>query len=197
MAAAMLHTHRVAKTYHKDLKPGNFVADNHDNLILCDWEQQDANPITIAPEADGTWDVSIGDLPVAPSGRPQLSYSKYNGPPRRNMDENVLGDAPWHSWNVFSLWTLEQPWALELAEVFSLGRTMWELLRQPDSDFEDIKHPDDLVTDWDESENIPSAWKQMIDRCMSRDPNRRPDFSELSEFWVGEWNALRTTNENH
>ncbi|KAK6342224.1 hypothetical protein TWF730_001702 [Orbilia blumenaviensis] len=196
MAAAMLHTHRVAKTYHKDLKPGNFVADENDNLILCDWEQQDANPVTLAPEADRTWDVSTGDLPTAPSGRPQLQYSKYSGPPRRNVQEAVLGDAPWHLWNVFSLWALEQPWALELAEVFSLGRTMWILLRQPDSDFEDIEHPDELVTDWGGSEDIPAAWKQTIDRFISRDPNKRPDFSELSEFWVNEWNTLKTTNKN-
>ncbi|KAK2590463.1 hypothetical protein QQS21_011850 [Conoideocrella luteorostrata] len=54
MAAAAFHTHRIAKTYHMDIKPGNFVADASDNLILCDWEQHDAPATTLAPEADAT-----------------------------------------------------------------------------------------------------------------------------------------------
>ncbi|KAK0618504.1 hypothetical protein B0T17DRAFT_619088 [Bombardia bombarda] len=146
MAAAVFHTHRIVKTCHMDIKPGNFVADASDNLILCDWEQHDAPATTIAPEADGTWDVTE-DLPTHQAGRPRLVYTRYSGTPRRNVDEDVLGDAPWHTWNVFPHWSNEHPWALELAEVFSLGRSMWMLLCQPESDFEDIKHPDQLITD--------------------------------------------------
>ncbi|KAI1151868.1 kinase-like domain-containing protein [Nemania diffusa] len=195
MAAAVFHTHRIAKTYHMDLKPGNFVADASDNLILCDWEQHDAPPTTIAPEADGTWDVTE-DLPTLHAGRPRLRYTRYSGAPRRNVDEDVLGDAPWHTWNVFPSWSKEHPWALELAEVFSLGRSMWMLLRQPESDFEDIDHPDQLFTDWDKSEDIPTIWKQIVDRCMSRDPNERPDLSELVGFWNSERNAQEGVNGN-
>ncbi|ATY67440.1 kinase-like domain [Cordyceps militaris] len=186
MAAATYHVHRVAKTYHMDIKPGNLVADASDNLLLCDWEQHDAPATTLAPEADGTWDV-MEDLPTLQTGRPLLRYTRYNGPPRRNVDEDVLGDAPWHIWNVFPIWNNEHPWALELAEVFSLGRSMWMLLRQPESDFEDIKHPDQLITNWDKSEDIPTTWKQIVDRCMSRDPNERPDLSEMVNFWTNEW----------
>lgn len=195
MATAIFHTHRIAKTYHMDVKPGNFVADANDNLILCDWEQHDAPATTLAPEVDGTWDVKE-DLPTHQGKRPQLKYTKYCGAPRRNVDEDVLGDAPWHSWNVFPIWINEHPWALELAEVFSLGRSMWMLLRQPESDFEDIEHPDQLITDWEKSEDIPMTWKQIVDRCMSRDANARPDLSELVGFWTNEWTMLKGINEN-
>ncbi|PCD36201.1 hypothetical protein FGRA07_08085 [Fusarium graminearum] len=106
------------------------------------------------------------------------------GPPRRNVHEDVLEDAPWHTWDVFPIWITEHPWALELAEVFSLDRTMWMLLRQPESDWEGIEHPDDITTDRDESDDIPFTWKQMVDRCMSRDANERPDLEELVGFWT-------------
>lgn len=193
MTAAIFHVHRVAKTYHMDIKPGNFVADASDNLLLCDWEQHDAPATTLAPEADGTWDV-IEDFITLPAGRPLLRYTRYNGSPRRNVDEDVLGEAPWHTWNVFPIWSNEHPWALELAEVFSLGRSMWALLRQPESDFDNIKHPDQLITDWDKSEDIPNTWKQIVDRCMSRDPNERPDLSELVTFWTNEWSPQKAAN---
>lgn len=195
MAAAVAHTHRAARTYHMDIKPGNFVADSSDNLILCDWEQADAPATTLAPEADGTWDVSeeLGEQgKQAENGvpaRPHLRYIKYDGPPRRNVD-GVLGDSSWHIWNVFPIWNAEHRWALELAEVFSLGRSMWMLLRQPNMDFEEIEHPVDLVTDWEGAEDIPTIWKQMVDRCMSRDPNERPSVMEVARFWENEWNGL-------
>jgi hypothetical protein len=112
------------------------------------------------------------------------------------VDEELLGDAPWHTWNVFPIWSEEHPWALELAEVFSLGRSMWMLLRQPETDYEDIEHPDDLITDWDKSEDVPGAWKEIVDRCMSRDPNERPDLDELVGFWVKEWNARKFLNDD-
>ncbi|KAF5246321.1 hypothetical protein FAUST_1438 [Fusarium austroamericanum] len=163
MASAVFHTRRVAMTYHKDIKPGNFVVDEDDSLKLCDWEQHE--------DVSSNW-------------RPQLHYTKYSGPPRRNVHEDVLEDAPWHTWDVFPIWTTEHPWALELAEVFSLGRTMWMLLRQPKADSDDIKHPDDITTDWDESDDILSTWKQMVDRCMSRDANERPDLEEFVVFWT-------------
>lgn len=78
--------------------------------------------------------------------RPRLEYTKYQGPLRRNTDEEV-GDASWDDWNVFPIWNEECPLALELAEVFSLGRSMWMLLRQPSMDFDEIEHPNDLTTD--------------------------------------------------
>lgn len=87
-------------------------------------------------------------------------YTMDQGPPRRKTEEKV-GDASWHEGNAFPIWNVECPLALELAEVFSLGRSMWMLLRQPATDFDEIEHPNDLVTDWDESEDIPESWKVM------------------------------------
>lgn len=183
MAAAIFHTHRVAETYHKDIKPGNFVADTSDNLILCDWEQHDTSP-------RGRWDMGCYRGPFDYQGRAH-SATVYKilwyAPSKRGRGRPRRGAVAYM--DVFPIWSSECPWALELAEVFSLGRTMWMLLRQPVSDFEDIEHPDQLLTDWDMSEDIPVTWKQMVDRCMSNDPNERPDLSELVGFWTKEWSA--------
>ncbi|KAJ0288079.1 hypothetical protein COL940_002221 [Colletotrichum noveboracense] len=190
MAAAVAHTHRQAKTYHMDIKPGNFLIDQDGNLVLGDWEQTDAPTTTIAPEADGTWDVEMEEEGGGPAGngwnRPRLQYTKYEGPPRRNTEEDVLGDYPWNTWNVFPGWSAEHPLALELAEVFSLGRAMWMLLRQPDMDFDEIEHPSQLKTSWEGAEDIPRAWMGMTDRCMAKDPNERPDVMEVLGFWQAE-----------
>ncbi|KAI8153485.1 hypothetical protein K4K49_008574 [Colletotrichum sp. SAR 10_70] len=189
MAAAIAHTHRQAKTYHMDIKPGNFLIDQDGNLVLGDWEQTDAPTTTIAPEADGTWDVEIegGGGPVGKGlNRPRLRYTKYEGPSRRNTEEDVLGDYPWNTWNVFPGWSAEHPLALELAEVFSLGQATWMLLRQPDMDFDEIEHPSQLKTSWEGAQDIPTAWVCMTDRCMAEDPNERPDTMEVLGFWQAE-----------
>jgi hypothetical protein len=55
---------------------------------------------------------------------------------------------------VFPVWVVELPPALELAEVFSLGRSIWMLLRQPNMDFEEIEYPNDLITNWDKTKDI-------------------------------------------
>ncbi|KAI1414702.1 hypothetical protein F5Y13DRAFT_158119 [Hypoxylon sp. FL1857] len=201
MAAALLHTHRVAKTYHMDIKPGNFLIDEHQNLVLCDWEQTDAPCTTLTPEADGSWDViEEGDEAgseetpaTSRRERPRFRYTKYDGPPRRNVPEDALGDASWHAWNVFPLWNKAHPFALELAEVFSLGRTMWMLLRQPDMEFDDVGHPNDLKTDWTSSDDVPELWKDFVDRCMAVDPNSRHGIVEVSRFWEREWQMLEET----
>lgn len=36
MAAALLHTHRVAKAYRTVVNPGNFLFDERQNLMMCD-----------------------------------------------------------------------------------------------------------------------------------------------------------------
>ncbi|KAF0326611.1 nima-related kinase 5 [Colletotrichum asianum] len=189
MAAAIAHTHRQAKTYHMDIKPGNFLIDQDGNLVLGDWEQTDAPTTTIAPEADGTWDVEIegGGGPVGNGlNRQRLRYTKYEGPSRRNTEKDVLGDYPWNTWNVFPDWSAEHPLALELAEVFSLGRATWMLLRQPNMDFDEIEHPSQLKTSWEGAQDIPTAWMWMVDRCMAEDPNERPDTMEVLGFWQAE-----------
>ena len=76
----------------------------------------------MAPEADGSWDaetISGTDKPV---------YRKYKGPNRKNHDFG------WPEWNVFPIWKETCPKALEAAEVFSVGRSMWMLLTQTAED---------------------------------------------------------------
>ncbi len=154
MAAAIAHTHFVAHTYHMDIKPGNFLLDADSSLVLIDWEQSDAPITTAAPEIDGTWDVE--EIPVE-GLTTALRYTKYTGPERRNMPVTTPGGNGWNVWNVFPVWSKQCPKALELAEVFSLGRCMWMLLRQPDMNaLKDIMSTEEVVEDWESSEDIPT-----------------------------------------
>lgn len=57
MAAAVVHTHWKAHTFHMDIKLGNFLIGDDESLLLGDWEQTDSPATTIASEADGTWDL--------------------------------------------------------------------------------------------------------------------------------------------
>jgi hypothetical protein len=181
MAAAIAHTHFVAYTYHMDIKPGNFLLDADFDLILIDWEQSDTPLTTAAPEIDGTWDVE--EIP-AEGLTTTLRYTKYTGPERRNMPETTPGRKGWNVWNVFPVWSKQCPKALELAEVFSLGRCMWMLLRQPDmGSFEDIESTEEVVEDWDSSDDIPEDWKRVVHHCLKHDPNERISLQELLDFW--------------
>jgi serine/threonine protein kinase len=183
MAAAIKHTHLIAHSYHMDIKPGNFLIDDDENLILIDWEQSDAPATTLAPEADGSWVVREVFPSATSPACSTLKYTKYKGPERRNMDEDVGGGHSWNIWNVFPIWQVKHPRALELAEVFSLGRSMWMLLRQPDMNFDDVEHPTDLITGWMDADDVPMSWREMVDCCMSTDPNQRPEIGHLAEFW--------------
>ena len=184
MALAIAHTHFVAHTYHMDIKPGNFLLNANHHLVLIDWEQIDAPITTAAPEIDGTWDVK--EIPAAEGTTPTLRYTKYTGPARRNMPESTPGSSGWNVWNVFPVWQEQCPKALEGAEVFSLGRCMWMLLRQPDMDaFEDITRTEEVVEDWACSDDIPAHWKRVVGDCLKRSPNERISLRELLEFWDG------------
>ncbi|GAW23021.1 hypothetical protein ANO14919_125690 [Xylariales sp. No.14919] len=61
-------------------------------------------------------------------------------------------------------------------------------------DFDEVEHPNDLVADWVDSDDIPEPWKQLADRCMSLDPNKSPDVLEVAQFWDKEWKALQWNN---
>lgn len=65
------------------------------------------------------------------------------------------------------------------------------LLRQPEMDFDEIEHPNNLVTSWEEDDDVPSQWKLFVDRCMSMDPNCRSDVMEAMRFWEKAWNEIR------
>jgi serine/threonine protein kinase len=180
MVAAVKHAHYVGRTYHIDIKPSNVLINDEDALVLIDWEQTCGTPLTTAPEADGRWEVHEEQHSCGTT----LKYTKYQGPERNNTSFDG-----WFSFNVFPLWNVTYPKAVEKAEVFSLGRMMWIILRQPNMDWEEVDHPNDLVCDWDEADDtIPVAWRNLVDRCLSLDPNSRPDMDELDSL-IALWNC--------
>lgn len=87
MSMAIAYTNGDMHTYHMDIKPGNFIVNDEEDLFLIDWEQSDSPASTLAPEADGTWDAS--------EQARKLVYTKYTGPERRNMPAG--GPASRHS----------------------------------------------------------------------------------------------------
>ncbi|KAJ8127959.1 hypothetical protein O1611_g5676 [Lasiodiplodia mahajangana] len=181
MSLALAHTHGVMHTFHMDIKPGNFLVDDDKSLRLIDWERSGAPASTLAPEADGTWDVAEQET-TGEEGSKRLVYTKYTGPERRNMPEGG-GQESFNIWNVFPEWQASCPRASELAEVFALGRTMWMLLSQTVDCFDEIEHPNDVQVTWGNESDIPSHWIREVEKCMERDPNERPLLRDLVEFW--------------
>ncbi|KAI8711886.1 Protein kinase domain-containing protein [Fusarium sp. LHS14.1] len=185
MSQVAAHTHRILHTFHMDINPGNLLLGAGNRLALIDWEQRSPTLATLAPEADGTCDVHEETTDEGT----RLVYTKYTGPPRRNMPKgSQSGIFP--EWNVFPDWQANCPRATELAEVFALGRTMWMLLTQTVSGFEEVKHPNDVRVTWHGENIIPSHWIDMVERCMERDPNKRPDVEDLVKFWRHEESLL-------
>ena len=45
----------------------------------------------------------------------------------------------------------------------------------------EIEHPDDVHIAWGTS-NVPSSWMEMTERCMDRDPTKRPSMVDLAGF---------------
>lgn len=114
---------------------------------------------------------------------------------RRNMPITTPGNHGWNVWSVFLEWGKKCPKALELAEVFSLGRSVWMLLCQPDLDkFDDITCTEEVVEDWESSENIPEHWKRVVEDCLHKDPNKRIGLRELVAFWDSERQAMYERN---
>ncbi len=129
----------------------------------------------------GSWDVKEARIDSshrggADSAEPKLVYEKYYGPDRKNL---AWGQP---KWNVFPCWRDLYPRALEAAEVFSLGRTMWMLLEHvTQSEVEDLS---EVVVSWsDTAKDIPEDWKGIVSRCLEPNPNKRIGLLELVEFW--------------
>ncbi|KAK2044861.1 kinase-like protein [Colletotrichum somersetense] len=169
MALAIRHTHRVAGTYHMDLKPGNILVDDHDDLRLIDWEQSGFSMFTHPPEVTVDQEAEESTTGTG-TARPRILYNPRTGPPRKNQKWGFP------DWNVLPEWKVTCPHAAELAEVFSLGRTMWMLLEQVE------QSADPTIWTYMASD-IPREWKTMVTRCVERDPNNRPELDEVVEFW--------------
>ncbi|CCF45945.1 hypothetical protein CH063_14861 [Colletotrichum higginsianum] len=161
MALAIQHTHQVAESFHMDLKPGNILVDDENNLRLIDWEQSGFSMFTHPPEI--TVDQEAEE-------EPRIIYTPHVGGPRRNQKWGFP------DWNVLPEWKTTCPRAAELAEVFSLGRTMWMLLEQ-------VEQSADRARWTAAARDVPEEWKNMVMRCIERDPNNRPELDEVVAFW--------------
>jgi len=46
-----------------------------------------------------------------------------------------------------------------------------------------VDHPDELTTEWKQHTSVPQEWREMVDKCLSKDPDERPRLGELEDFW--------------
>ncbi|KAF2501956.1 hypothetical protein BU16DRAFT_520920 [Lophium mytilinum] len=192
LASALYHAHSVDGAWHQDLKTANTLLDNDANLIVIDWEQCGANSFTLAPEANGEFDLAVADMAaseVIGDDAPVL-YKRYTGPSRRN---NWIGSP---GWVVFAEWKKQCPKAVELAEVWSLGTVMWQLLEQVALD-----HLQEIVDVYGDgikngvvwttmTEEMPESWREVVGACRRKEPNERIRMKELVEFWRREAERL-------
>ncbi|KAK6444203.1 hypothetical protein FP744_10000451 [Trichoderma asperellum] len=83
----------------------------------------------------------------------------------------------------------ECPRALEAAEVYSVGRSLWAIFEQSDDVWVYKRgHSETKAVVWTHgSDSVPEAWKDFVSRCMNLDPNKRPTFEQGERFWGQEW----------
>ena len=124
--------------------------------------------ICLAPEADGNLDVEERDG--------LLDYRLYIRPFPQYVPSG------WPQRNVFKIWMNTCPRAVEKAEVFSLGKTMWMLLEGVSGVEAAALLMEDIYWTRD---NILDKWKVMVSKCTNWDPNERPGLLELEEFYKG------------
>ncbi|KAF2212206.1 hypothetical protein CERZMDRAFT_106105 [Cercospora zeae-maydis SCOH1-5] len=177
LCSAVADLHYRSRAWHQDIKPGNILIDNTNQLKLCDWEQWGGAQFVRAPEVNQELDVQETGETV--NGKMQLKYSRYEGAPRQNSAVDPY-------WNVYPVWIETCPLAAELGEVYSLGKTLWVLLEQV------VREPDPMISDYTtikvcwKSTDIPKSWTDIVDAAIAEDPNARPRLSELVSFWEQE-----------
>ncbi|UKZ48157.1 hypothetical protein TrVGV298_002393 [Trichoderma virens] len=187
-AMAMVHS---SGQYHMDLKPSNMLLNNDDDVVVIDWEQSGASPFFLAPEANGMWDVEMAANKETDAvrdtkpGKANMVYRKFTG----QLPDDC---GTWPRRNVFQLWQRECPRALEAAEVYSVGRSLWAIFEQSEDTWDyDRGQWEAKAIEWTHgSQGIPEVWKDFVSRCMSVDPNQRPAFDQGEKFWEQEWKRL-------
>jgi serine/threonine protein kinase len=174
-----------------DLKPSNMLLNNEDDVVVIDWEQCGASPFFLAPEGNGLWDVDViantetGEVQGTNPGNATMAYRNFTGP----LPDDC---GAWPRRNVFQLWLRECPRALEAAEVYSVGRSLWVIFEQSDDEWVyEREQPEANSVVWTHrSESVPEVWKDFVSRCMSLDPNKRPTFEQGERFWGQAWKRL-------
>ncbi|KAM3415979.1 hypothetical protein BST61_g9468 [Cercospora zeina] len=181
LCSAVADVHHRSRAWHQDIKPGNILIDDSNQLKLCDWEQWGGAHFVRAPEVNQELDVHETGETV--NGRKQLKYSQYEGASRQNSPVDPY-------WNVYPGWMETCPLAAELGEVYSLGKTLWVLLDQV------VREEDPMISDYTtikvcwRSTDLPKSWTDIVDAAIAEDPNARPRLSELVRFWEQEKSSL-------
>ncbi|KAL8293435.1 hypothetical protein RQP46_000136 [Phenoliferia psychrophenolica] len=166
LASVVHHLHRVAHTFHGDLKLDNSIISGSDNLVLVDLEQGPLNDEAAAPELLGEWDVGLDS-----QGR--LEYTPYIGN-SRTCEISAMFDAEENNWQAMREWA-DFPEALERAEVYAFGVTASNiLLGRGDSS----KVP---MAEWEYDEGVPLKVREILEACMATDPLARPLLDRVLE----------------
>lgn len=169
IAEGILHTHRVAKTFHMDMKPANVLIEDDDTVRIIDWQQQGMCRATHPPEATLGFNPKIqkivDKMRLDQNGQPIVIFTPQPG----TWPEEGLRDA-------YARWKAENSRGLEAAELFMTARTFWHVLEQR----EETVDP----TIWSkESMDIPGSWREMVEACLVEDPAKRPALEAVVEFW--------------
>lgn len=174
MAEGILHTHRAATTFHLDMKPGNVLLEDDDTVRIIDWQQQGMCRAT-HPPSEATLLAGpkirriVDKLRPGPDGQPRVVFAPRPG----TWPESGLREA-------YVAWKAEDPAAVEAAEVYMLGRTMWMALEQV---AESVAAATKLTAWTNKSADIPIAWKQAVMRCLEFEPAQRSTLEDLVRFW--------------
>ena len=90
MASAIHHLHRVAYTYHEDIKLDNVVLSTDDDAVFIDFEQARHAEGCLILEAQGSWDVIFLLPRVTPI--PQLLFAMSPSKIRSIVERCLLED---------------------------------------------------------------------------------------------------------
>lgn len=177
IAEGILHTHRVAKTFHMDMKPANVLIEDDDTARIIDWQQQGMCRATHPPEATLGFNPKIqkivDKMRLDQNGQPIVIFTPQPG----TWPEEGLRDA-------YVRWKAENSSGLEAAELFMTARTFWHVLEQRG------ETTDPII--WSkESMDIPESWREVVEACLVEDPAKRPALETVVEFW------RKQVNTNH
>ena len=157
IVSGLRHLHHVAHTYHGDIKLDNVVLDENGDAILIDLEQGRMNEENAAPELRAASLVSVGDDSMLCYSTPRPGTDGAHA--RGGEDEGEVDLRLICKDRPYDIWK-DTPRAIEAAEVWSFASALHPLLS-------------DVAT--------ASA---ILARCMSENPNCRPRFGELEEFFL-------------
>lgn len=165
----ILHTHRVADTFHIDMKPANILVEDDDTVRIIDWQQQGMCRATHPPEATlGTHpkiQKIVDNMRLNQDGQPVVIFTPRPG----TWPEEGLRGA-------YTKWKAESPPSIEAAELFMTARTWWHILEQR----EETSDPTVLGED---SVDIPESWREAVEACLVEDPAERPTLETVIHFW--------------